>query len=599
MRKVRQRVRRKESRAAANERTSDAKVQQLKKVGEVREPTADEIATQEAMDEFDDVLENYDYLVSRLYSDPDTRQLYEVINTRYDRTKGTIVSTAIPIDDSDHVTEEPRAVQEREVIRKDGKGTVRLVFEMSAAFGGDTDWPATDQQWLDKQKEDAFCAKLLEELPDATTRRCLRNNDQEDFFFRQHMLDVNGQSLGLGPVMRQFTREDEYDHGDDTLIRQTIRRQMVIPKKSVHQCLKICHEGLAHPGRRKTEEVVQQRYYWPTIKSAVHDHIMRCSFCMRRKAHTHRAKVPVQKYHKQGAPWQRVHFDSCGPFKTSKLGNKYLVVFKCALTKWVEIKAISHLNAREVSAAFLETVQRYGCPRHVITDNGSENDNKLMKDIMVILGLTRHVKTTPYNPRSDGEAEKHMAILKDQLSSYVNAFHDNWDEHVGMVAQAYRTTRNDATGFTPYFLMHGREMSVPDEIHMEPLSQKKEDFAEYTLRLAETLQFIWNYVGQRVTDNVDAYNRRPKEPLQFKPYQVGDYFMMKRVPKAYLRGKKKQVFKLTYKLQERWTGPFRIVKVISPILYDADIHGVVKRVHAVNMKPGPSRTRESTRSVGQ
>ena len=44
--------------------------------------------------------------------------------------------------------------------------------------------------------------------------------------------------------------------------------------------------------------------------------------------------------------------------------------------------------------------------------------------------------------------------------------------------------------------------------------------------------------------------------------------MMKRVPKAYLRGKKKQVFKLTYKLQERWTGPFRIVKVISPILYD-------------------------------
>ena len=155
---------------------------------------------------------------------------------------------------------------------------------MSAAFGGDTDWPATDQQWLDKQKEDAFCAKLLEELPDATTRRCLRNNDQEDFFFRQHMLDVNGQSLGLGPVMRQFTKEDEYDHGDDTLIRQTIRRQMVIPKKSVHQCLKICHEGLAHPGRRKTEEVVQQRYYWPTIKGAVHDHIMRCSFCMRRKA---------------------------------------------------------------------------------------------------------------------------------------------------------------------------------------------------------------------------------------------------------------------------------------------------------------------------
>ena len=49
------------------------------------------------------------------------------------------------------------------------------------------------------------------------------------------------------------------------------------------------------------------------------------------------------------------------------------------------------------------------------------------------------------------------------------------------------------------------------------------------------------------------------------------------------------MFKLTYKLQERWTGPFQLVKVISPILYDADVHGVVKRVHAVNMKPGPPR----------
>ena len=212
-----------------------------------------------------------------------------------------------------------------------------------------------------------------------------------------------------------------------------------------------------------------------------------------------------------------------------------------------------------------------------------------MKDILIVLGLTRHVKTTPYNPRSDGEAEKHMAILKDQLASYVNAFHDNWDEHVGMVAQAYHSTRNEATGFTPYFLMHGREMSVPDEVHVESLDQKKENLSEYALRLAQTLQFIWNYVGQRVTDNVDVYNKRPKEPLQFKPYHVGDYFMMKRVPKAYLRGKRKQVFKLTYKLQERWTGPFRIVKVISPILYDADIHGVIKRVHAVNMKPGPTR----------
>ena len=596
MRKLKERVKKRERRADQNERASTAK--EKKTQDGPRELTAEEIETREAMEEFDDVLSNYDYLVSRLYMDPDTKQLYEVINTRYNRLKGTIVSTAMPIDDSEHVTMQPREVQEREVIRSDGKGTVRLVFEMSSAFGGQEPWPKSEVEWLQCQQQDQFCVQLIERIADVETRVLLKADNQDDYFCRQQIHDEAGKSLGLGPILRRFLKEEEYTHGEETITRQAVRCQIVLPKACIHQCLVMCHEGLAHPGRRKTEEAVQHRYYWPTIKSSVCNHVMQCHFCMKRKVDRHRAKVPIQKYHKQGTPWQRVHFDSCGPFQTSKQGNKYIVVFKCALTKWVEIKAIPALNAREIAAAFLEAVQRHGCPRQIVTDRGSENDNNLMKEIVAILGLTRHVKTTPYNPRSDGQAENHMATLKDQLSSYINEFHDNWDEHVGMVAQAYRTTRNEATGFTPFFLMHGREMSQSDEVHIEALDQQMESLEGYSLRLAETLKFIWNYVGQRVTDNVDNYNRRPKEPLQFRPYQVGDYFMLKRVPKPYLRGKKRQVFKLTYKLQERWTGPFRVVKVISDILYDADIHGAIKRVHAVNMKPGPiSRDSKSMKMI--
>jgi hypothetical protein len=590
LRRLRQRVKQRERRADHNE--SIAKTKEKKAKEGTQEPTVEEIKAREAMEEFDDVLSNYDYLVSRLYIDPDTKQLYEVINTRYDRVRGTIISTAMPIDDSDHISLQPREVQEREVIRSDGKGTVRLVFEMSSGFGEACSWPTSDMEWLQHQEQDPFCAQLLRDIPDTDTRKLLKADNQEDYFFRQNIRGDDGKVVGLGPVLRQFLKEDEYSYGGETITRQVPRCQIVIPKAHIHQCLVMSHEGLAHPGRRKTEEIVQQRYYWPTIKSSVCNHIMQCHFCMKRKVDRHRAKIPIQKYDKQGSPWQRVHFDSCGPFQTSKQGNKFIVVFKCALTKWVEIKAIPALNAQEIATAFLETTQRHGCPRHIVSDRGSENDNNLMKEIVMILGLTRHVKTTPYNPRSDGQAENHMATLKDQLSSYINEFHDNWDEHVGMVAHAYRTTRNEATGFTPFFLMHGREMAQSDEIHIDSLDQKMESLEGYSLRLAETLKFIWNYVGQRVTDNVDTYNRRPKEPLQFKPYRAGDYFMLRRVPKAYLRGKKRQVFKLTYKLQDRWTGPFRVVKVISDILYDADIHGVIKRVHAVNMKPGPT-TRDS------
>jgi hypothetical protein len=280
-----------------------------------------------------------------------------------------------------------------------------------------------------------------------------------------------------------------------------------------------------------------------------------------------------------------VHFDSCGPFQTSKNGNKFIVVFKCALSKWIEVKAIPALDSHEIAKALMETVNRHGCPRVLVSDRGHENDNTLMKEVISVIGMTKHIKTTPYNPRSDGQVEKQMATLKDQLSVYVNEYHDNWDEHLGSIAQSYRVTQNDATGFTPFFMMYGREMAIADEIHCERLEGMNEDLTGYALGLAKTLQFIWNHVGQRVVENVDAFNRRVKEPLMFKPYGVGDYFMLRRTPKRLLRGNKKTVFKLTYKLQHRWTGPFRITKVISPILYDAYVHGVTKRVHAVNMKP--------------
>ena len=35
----------------------------------------------------------------------------------------------------------------------------------------------------------------------------------------------------------------------------------------------------------------------------------------------------------------------------------------------------------------------------------------------------------------------------------------------------------------------------------------------------------------------------------------------------------------------RWSGPYRVTSVLSPVLYEAFVHGRMTRVHAINMKP--------------
>ncbi len=76
---------------------------------------------------------------------------------------------------------------------------------------------------------------------------------------------------------------------------------------------------------------------------------------------------------------------------------------------------------------------------------------------------------------------------------------------------------------------------IADEIRCERLEGMEEERTGYALGL----QFIWNHIGQRVVENVDIFNRRVKEPLIFKPYEVGDYSMLRRTPKRFLRGKKR------------------------------------------------------------
>ena len=44
-------------------------------------------------------------------------------------------------------------------------------------------------------------------------------------------------------------------------------------------------------------------------------------------------------------------------------------------------------------------------------------------------------------------------------------------------------------------------------------------------------------------------------------------------------------YKISMKLVERYEGPYVIVKKINPVLYEANIEGKLKRVHAIHMKP--------------
>ena len=109
---------------------------------------------------------------------------------------------------------------------------------------------------------------------------------------------------------------------------------------------------------------------------------------------------------------------------------------------------------------------------------------------------------------------------------------------------------------------------------------------EYVLKMVETMRSYHDFALNQTEKNKDRFNVRVRQPLVFVEYEPDQKFMrVMRPVSAFQSANDEDKWKISMKLLERFDGPHKIIRRISPILYDADIDGVETRVHAVNMKP--------------
>ena len=86
-----------------------------------------------------------------------------------------------------------------------------------------------------------------------------------------------------------------------------------------------------------------------------------------------------------------------------------------------------------------------------------------MKEVCKLLGV-KNSRTSPYHPQSDGLVERFNRTMEDMLSKYTSDHPRDWDVHLPLVMMACRSSVHEATTFTQYFTMFGREICLPIDI---------------------------------------------------------------------------------------------------------------------------------------
>ena len=87
-------------------------------------------------------------------------------------------------------------------------------------------------------------------------------------------------------------------------------------------------------------------------------------------------------------PFEKVSLDISGPYGETLRGNVYIVSFVDWLTNWPEAYAVADKKAQTVASLILtEIFPRYGAPLEIVTDNGAENVNEIMRETMASLNI--------------------------------------------------------------------------------------------------------------------------------------------------------------------------------------------------------------------
>ncbi|GFV46358.1 transposon Tf2-6 polyprotein [Trichonephila clavipes] len=281
------------------------------------------------------------------------------------------------------------------------------------------------------------------------------------------------------------------------------------------------------------------------------------------------------------APFHRIGIDLLGRFPKSAHGNKWIIVCTDYSTRYAITKALPTAEVDEIAKFLLEEiVLRHGAPRVIITDRGAVFRSRLVSSLVDLCNID-HRFTTAYHPQTNGLTERFNKTLADMLSMYVDVEQKNWDEILPFVTFAYNTAKQETTGFTPFYLLHGREAETTLDTMLPfcPNDFDDNNITKIAARAEESRQLARVHTLRAQ----DKDRRRYDSKHQMVSYAPGDlvwvYTPVRKVG-------------LSEKLLRRYFGPYQVLRRLSAVTYEVQDFDPASRkrklrevVHVLRMKP--------------
>ena len=162
-----------------------------------------------------------------------------------------------------------------------------------------------------------------------------------------------------------------------------------------------------------------------------------------------------------------------------------------------------------------------------MSDQGGEFENKLVKQLNALCGVKK-IRTTPYHPQTNGTCERMNQTLLKMLRTLPENLKSRWPESVSKMVHAYNCTKHSTTGYSPCYLLFGREPSLPIDviIGIETDTKGRKSYQKYVADWKRQMKEAYKIVMKNSESRKKVDQKRWNAKRLLSPLEVGDHVLV-------------------------------------------------------------------------
>ncbi|KAL2102439.1 hypothetical protein ACEWY4_001607 [Coilia grayii] len=326
--------------------------------------------------------------------------------------------------------------------------------------------------------------------------------------------------------------------------------QLLLPSSLIPEILQQLHQDHGHQGVERTAELVRRRCFWPGLLSDIQQWCRECGRCQLAKdsgpaSHSFMGHLLASR------PNEIVAIDFT-QLELTRNGVENVLVMTDVFSKYTQAVPTRDQRAHTVAQILLhEWFYRFGVPSRIHSDQGRSFESGLIHQFCSLYGVAKS-RSTPYHPAGNGQCERFNRTLHNLLRTIPTTQKHDWASCLPQVVYCYNTTPHPTTGESPYFLMFGREPTLPIDFLLgrvqEPLPGTVQDWiAEHQVKL----RLAFQGARDRLEAAADRRKERHDRQVHEVPLQEGQLVYLRDLS---VRGR--------HKIQDLWSPvSYQVLKV--------------------------------------